>query len=116
MVVEEVAVVPAPPVPPWCVVAGGVVPPGFLETAVTGAVVVVVDVAVAVAVAGVVVVVVSAQVGTEITLSFSVTAPVCAKTRPSTLAPESSVTEAKARMVPTKEVVLPRVAELPTCQ
>jgi hypothetical protein len=58
----------------------------------------------------------AAQVGTEMTLSLRVTAPVWAKTRPSTRAPELRVTEAKARIVPTNDVVLPSVAELPTCQ
>jgi hypothetical protein len=82
-----------------------VVPTGFFVA--TGVVVVVVVVVVGPG---------GAQVGTEMTLSFRVTAPVCAKTRPSTLAPESSVTEANARIVPTKDVVLPSVAELPTCQ
>jgi hypothetical protein len=94
------------------------VPPGFfVATGALGAVVVVV-VAVVAGVAAVVVVVgaSAAHVGTVMTLSFNVTAPVWAKTRPSTLAPVLSVTEANARIVPTKEVVLPSVAELPTCQ
>lgn len=82
---------------------------------VTGAFAVVV-VVVGAAVVVVVAVVKAAQVGTVMRLSSSVTAPVCASSRPSTLAPVFSVIEADARIVPTNEVVLPSVAELPTCQ
>jgi hypothetical protein len=53
---------------------------------------------------------------TVITLSSSVTAPVSAKTRPVTLVPVVTVSLAFARMLPTKTVSVPRVAELPTCQ
>jgi hypothetical protein len=72
-----------------------------------------------VVVGGVVVVVTTAaaaHVGTVMVLSLSVTAPVWARRRPSTLAPVFSVTDVSARMVPTNDVVVPRVAELPTCQ
>jgi hypothetical protein len=56
------------------------------------------------------------QVGTVTVLLSSVTAPVCARTRPSTVAPVSRVAEVRARIVPEKLVVVPSVAELPTCQ
>jgi hypothetical protein len=90
-----------------------------------GAVVVVVDLCgavvvvaakVVVVVAKVVVVVAAAHVGLVMVLSSSVTAPLRARTRPSTVAPVSSVAEVKARMLPTKVLVVPKVAELPTCQ
>jgi hypothetical protein len=56
------------------------------------------------------------QVGTVIVLSSMVTAPPRARTRPFTVAPVSSVADAVARIVPAKLVVVPKVAELPTCQ
>src|ERR1700719_171443 len=46
----------------------------------------------------------------------SVTAPVSAKIRPSTLAPVLTVSLTLARMLPTRMVLVPTVAELPTCQ
>jgi hypothetical protein len=49
-------------------------------------------------------------------LSSSVTAPLRANTRPMMSAPVFIVIEVSARMFPTKLVVVPRVAELPTCQ
>src|SRR4029450_3859753 len=49
-------------------------------------------------------------------LLSSVTVPVCARRRPLTLAPVCRVMLVSARMFPTKVVVVPRVAELPTCQ
>jgi hypothetical protein len=49
-------------------------------------------------------------------LSSNVTAPVRAKALPFNTAPVVSVTDAWAMMVPTKIELVPRVAELPTCQ
>ncbi len=49
-------------------------------------------------------------------LLSSVTAPFLANTRPCTVAPVVIVALVKARMVPTNIVVVPSVAELPTCQ
>ncbi len=49
-------------------------------------------------------------------LSSIVTAPPSARTRPFTVAPVFRVIEVVARIVPAKSVVVPRVAELPTCQ
>jgi hypothetical protein len=45
-----------------------------------------------------------------------VTEPARASARPLMSAPLLSVIEARAMMVPTKSVSVPRVAELPTCQ
>ena len=56
------------------------------------------------------------QVGTVIVLSSMVTAPPNASTRPFTVAPVFSVIDVVARIVPAKFVVVPKVAELPTCQ
>ncbi len=56
------------------------------------------------------------QVGTVIVLSSMVTAPPSARTRPFTVAPVFSVIDVVARIDPAKLVVVPRVAELPTCQ
>jgi hypothetical protein len=55
-------------------------------------------------------------VGAVILLLIRVTAPVCARARPAMLALSLRVMEARAMMVPTKVVVVSRVAELPTCQ
>jgi hypothetical protein len=63
-----------------------------------------------------VVAVVAAQVGIVTTLSSSVTAPLRAITRPLTLAPVFRVMDVSARIDPAKLLVVPRVAELPTCQ
>jgi hypothetical protein len=79
-------------------------------------VVVPVDEVVVVPVDEVVVVVAAEQIGALIVLSSSVTAPVCANTRPFTLAPVVNVADVNASIVPTNEVVVPSVAELPTCQ
>ncbi len=49
-------------------------------------------------------------------LLAKVTALVSAAARPFSVAPVFSVTEAWAMMVPLKTEVVPRVAELPTCQ
>jgi hypothetical protein len=59
---------------------------------------------------------VARQLDAVIVLSFSVTAPLIASTRPLTVAPLSSVIDVAARIVPTKLVVEPNVAELPTSQ
>jgi hypothetical protein len=56
------------------------------------------------------------QVGTVIVLSSMVTAPPSARTRPFTVAPVFNVIDVVARIDPAKLVVVPRVAELPTCQ
>ena len=56
------------------------------------------------------------HVGTVISVLFNVTAPFLARSLPLTVEPPSSVIEVRARMVPVKEVVVPSVAELPTCQ
>jgi hypothetical protein len=56
------------------------------------------------------------QVGTVIVLSSIVTAPPSARTRPFTVAPVFSVIDVEARIDPAKLVVVPSVAELPTCQ
>src|SRR5665213_232868 len=56
------------------------------------------------------------QVGTVIVLSSMVTAPPRARTRPFTAAPVFNVIDVVARIDPAKFVVVPRVAELPTCQ
>ena len=52
----------------------------------------------------------------RIRFPLRVTAPVSAKTRPVTLAPVVTVSLVFARMLPSKAVFVPRVAELPTCQ
>jgi hypothetical protein len=52
----------------------------------------------------------------ETVLLSSVTAPVCARALPDKLAPVFKVMLVNARMFPMNEVVVPRVAELPTCQ
>jgi hypothetical protein len=52
----------------------------------------------------------------ETVLLSSVTAPFCARALPDKLAPVSKVMLVNARMFPMNEVVVPRVAELPTCQ
>ena len=54
--------------------------------------------------------------GLVIVLLSSVTAPPLASSRPSIVAPVVAVMEVLARIVPTKAVLVPRVAELPTCQ
>ena len=45
-----------------------------------------------------------------------VTAPLLASTRPATVVPVCTAAEVSARMLPTNVVLVPRVAELPTCQ
>ena len=49
-------------------------------------------------------------------LVSKVTAPVRASALPFSVAPVVSVTDACAMMVPSNMVLVPRVAELPTCQ
>ena len=95
---------------------GGIVPP-----VTGGAVVVVVEVVEVVDVVDVVDVVevvgvTAAHVGPEITLPSRVTPPFRAKARPFRVAPVFIEMEVRARMLPTKDAVVPRLAELPTCQ
>ena len=56
------------------------------------------------------------QDGALMVLLSKVTAAVCANRRPVTVAPVCAVTDARASTVPTKVELVPRVAELPTCQ
>ena|SRR5580692_3414058 len=56
------------------------------------------------------------QVGTVIVLASMVTAPLMARARPLIVAPVFNVIDVVAMIVPAKLVVVPRVAELPTCQ
>jgi hypothetical protein len=81
---------------------------------------VVVVVAVVVVVGAVVVVVVvggdTEHVGTVMTLVSRVTAPLIASARPVSDAPETSVIDCDARIVPAKAVPEPMVANDPTCQ
>ena len=51
-----------------------------------------------------------------IVLLSSVTAPLRARSRPSTVAPVVTVIDVSAKMLPLNVVVVPSVAELPTCQ
>jgi hypothetical protein len=84
-----------------------------------GTVVVVLLGTVVVVLLGTVVVVVgdtAAHVETLIVLSSNVTAPLRASIRPLTVAPVFRVIEVRAMRVPTKLVVVPRVADEPTCQ
>ena len=90
------------------------VPPGVVVPVVPAVVV-------AVVVAPVVVVVVvggiTAHAGGAVMVSaLSVTSPLRARTRPSTVAPAPSVSEVSAMIVPTKVLDELRVAELLTCQ
>jgi hypothetical protein len=55
-------------------------------------------------------------VGTLMVLPSRLTSAVWANTRPTTVAPVFSETESAAKIVPTKAVVEPNVASLPTCQ
>jgi hypothetical protein len=87
-----------------------------LTVVVVRAVVVVVDLTVVVVGAAVVVVADARHVGTVIVLASMVTAPFRASSRPTTVAPVSSVIDVNARVVPTKLVFVPSVSELPTTQ
>lgn len=49
-------------------------------------------------------------------LVSSVTAPLLASNRPSKVAPVFAVIEVSANTLPTNDVFVPKVAELPTCQ
>ena len=49
-------------------------------------------------------------------LVSNVIAAACVNTLPSTIAPVCSVTDWDARIFPLKNVTVPSVAELPTCQ
>ncbi len=62
----------------------------------------------------VVVVVAVEQVDLVMTLLSRVTAPLRASSRPLTVVPVWAVIDVSARIVPTKVVFVPRVAELPT--
>jgi hypothetical protein len=55
-----------------------------------------------------------AQVGPEMVLASNVTSPVCARARPFNVAPLRSQTDVSAKIFPINEVVVSRVAELPT--
>lgn len=56
------------------------------------------------------------QLGRVMTLLSRLTCPLRASTRPFTVVPVCTEMEVNAMMVPTKVVLVPRVAELPTCQ
>ena len=58
----------------------------------------------------------AAQIGPVMVLLSNVTEPVCARARPFKLAPVVRVMLVSARIFPTNVVVVPSVAELPTCQ
>jgi hypothetical protein len=62
------------------------------------------------------VVVVMGAPGLTIVLESNVTAPIRAKALPFSVAPVLIVIDIWARMVPLNIEVVPRVAELPTCQ
>ena len=100
------------------VVAGTVVV--VLVVVVAGTVVVVLVVVVAGTVVVVLVVVVVAvdakHVGVVTTLESKLTCPLRASSRPDTVAPVWAVIEVRAITVPSKDVLVARVAELPTCQ
>jgi hypothetical protein len=102
------------------VVVGAVVEVVDAVVVVVGAVVEVVDAVVVVvgAVVEVVPVVVVVVVPQELVMVLvsMVTCPFRASSRPFTTAPVVAAMSVKARMVPTKVEVVPRVAELPTCQ
>src|ERR1700733_13810054 len=57
-----------------------------------------------------------AQLAAVIVSLISVTAPLRASARPSTVTPLFIEIEVRARMLPAKVDVVPSVAELPTCQ
>ena len=59
---------------------------------------------------------VSAQLGAVIVSSMRVTSPLRASARPAMVTPLFTVIDVRARMVPVKSELVPRVAELPTCQ
>lgn len=55
----------------------------------------------------------AAQIGPLIVLDCNVTAPVCARARPFKVAPVAMEIDVSAKILPTNEVVVLRVAELP---
>ena len=57
-----------------------------------------------------------AQLGTVIVSSSRVTAPLRASARPAIVSPVSTEIDVRARTLPAKSELVPRVAELPTCQ
>jgi hypothetical protein len=92
---------------------------GATVVVVVGATVVVVVGATVVVVVDVVVVVVGGtarQVGDVMVLPCSVTPPLRARARPFNEAPVANEIDVRARMLPTNDVVVANVAELPTCQ
>jgi hypothetical protein len=58
----------------------------------------------------------AAQIGVEMSLSSSVTAPLLARARPTRSAPVFMVIEVSAMTLPTRSLFVPSVAELVTCQ
>ena len=56
------------------------------------------------------------QTGATMKAESMVTAPLRARARPSMVVPVFRVMEARAMMVPSNAELVPRVAELPTCQ
>ena len=58
----------------------------------------------------------TAQFGRVILLVSRLTWPLRARTRPSTVVPVCTDAEVNAMMLPMKVVLVPSVAELPTCQ
>jgi len=109
-----------PPVPGRAVTAGKCVAVGAAVVAVgapvvaVGAPVVAVGAPVVAVGAPVVAVGCAEQFGPVMTLESRVTAPVCARARPSRLALVFRAMDVRARMFPMKEVVVSIVAELPT--
>ena len=59
---------------------------------------------------------VARQVGLVIVLESRVTAPFLASSRPLTVALVSAVIDVRAKTVPSSDELVPKVAELPTCQ
>jgi hypothetical protein len=107
-----------PPVMGGATMGGIVVVLVGLVVVVVGATVVVVVGATVVVVVDVVVVVggTARQVGDVMVLPCRVTPPLRAKARPFNEAPVAKEIDVRARMLPTNDVVVPNVAELPTCQ
>ncbi len=101
------------------VTSGGTTVVVVVTTGGTTVVVVVVAVSggtVVVVVVGVVVVTGGAQVGIVTVFVSRVTAPLIANSRPSTVASVVAVMSVSANRFPRKTELVPRVAELPTCQ
>ena len=104
-----VVVVASTGVPVVVVVTSGGTTVVVVVVAVSGGTVVVV-------VVGVVVVTGGAQVGIVTVFVSRVTAPLIANSRPSTVASVVAVMSVSAKRFPRKTELVPRVAELPTCQ